>query len=290
MLTALLATVVLAAPNKVNAVYIGHSLASDVPDMVKALAGETNFDFKEQFIPGSPLRYQWDAVSRSEKPGQDHYRDIYTEIITPQTDILVLIDSVPRGDQGSLDESVDYTAKFVEFARSKNPQVQVYWYTPWHDINSGTPEASEYDKHSPNRTLRWRPRLDADHKLWQTVVQRVNQKSIGAKPVKLISADLALARLNDQIEAGRVPGLSSIKDLFQDDIHIKPLGRYFVACVHYATIFNASPVGKPYEISNRWSQPYYEVPDWTGTTWPTPNPETVKSLQSIAWSSVQAQK
>lgn len=274
------------APEPLEAVYIGHSLASDVPDFVMALATPERFTFKEQFIPGSPLRWHWEETTRTEKAGQDHFRGSYDKIITAQTDLLVIIDSVPRGEAPSLDESVDYTARFLKFARAKNPQIQLYWYTPWHHITSGTPQASEYDKASPNRQLKFRERLDADHKLWQQVVTRVNQANPGPKPVKLLAADLALARLADQAAAGKVPGLASINDLFGDDIHLTPLGRYFIGCVHYAVIFNQSPVGKPYDVKNRWGQPYYGTPDWTGKTWTKPDPKTAQALQTIAWESV----
>lgn len=269
------------SPTEIKAVYIGHSLESDIPDMVSAIAGG-RLSFKEQNIPGAPLRWQWEEAERRELQPEPTFQGIYDTIITADTDVLVLIDSVPRGNEESLLESIEYTGKFVDFARSKNPDIQVYYYEPWHHVTTGTPQNSEYDKGNPNRVLRWRPRLKADHELWQRVVRDVNSAHPGGKPVRLIPAGLALAALSEAIEKGEVPGLDEDRDLFDDDIHLQPIGKYFVSCVHYAVLFEDSPSGKPWDIKNRWGQPYYDVADWAGKTWPKPNQETARALQQVA--------
>ncbi|MCG9893963.1 MAG: hypothetical protein MH204_00625 [Fimbriimonadaceae bacterium] len=264
----------------VSAFYIGHSLASDIPDMVKSMAG-SGFDFREQFIPGAPLRWQWEEPTRNDK-NVDHYRGLYTRMLTDQTTDLVMIDSVPRGEEASLQESIQAAGKFVDFARKKNPQVRVWYYEPWHHITSGTPQASEYDKSSPSRNLRWRPRITEDRKKWDRVVAEVNRRHPGAKPMKLIPGASALGLAADEIAAGRVPGLRSINDLFSDDIHLTPLGRFLVACVHYRALTGRPSAGRRWEVVDRWDRAYFGAADWTGKVWPKPAPETARALQSIA--------
>lgn len=273
---------------QVTAVYIGHSLESDIPDMVDALAGG-RLVFKEQFTPGAPLRWQWQAVERGDKEYEPTFQGRYDQIISADTEHLVLIDSVPRGEPASIDESVEYTGRFVEFARRRNPGVQVWWYEPWHHITSGTLQRYENDKHSPNASLRWAPRLEADRKLWDQVVARVNVKHPATRELRLIPAGTGLRRLEREIAQGTVPHLQTISALFDDEIHLNPLGKYFVACIHFAYLFGESPIGGPYEISNRWGGPYWDKADWAGKTWNKPEAATVKRLQEIAWEVVQAE-
>lgn len=268
-------------PGELHAVYIGHSLESDIPDMVAAISGG-RLKFKEQNIPGASLRWQWEEAERRKLQAEPVFQGIYDTILTAETDVLVLIDSVPRGNEESLRESVEYTGKFVKFARSKNPDVQVFFYEPWHHITSGTPQNSEYDKGNPNRVLRWRPRLKADHELWKRVVADVNAQNPGRKPVRLIPSGRALAALSEAIQVAKIPGLDEDRDLFDDDIHLQPIGKYFIACVHYAVLFDESPVGKPWDVKNRWGKAYWDVADWAGKTWPKPAEATARALQEVA--------
>lgn len=269
-----------APTKKVNAFYIGHSLMSDIPDMVGALAGDS-FQFKEQFIPGAPLRWQWDEPTRNPQPG-DQFRGVYDKMITAQTTHLVMIDIVPRGDEASLKESIDYAGRFLKFARSKNPQVAAYFYEPWHDITSGTPQRSPYDTASPTRELMWRPRIKADREKWDRVVADVNRANPGAVPMKLIPATTALGELSDAIDAGQIPGVRNIRELYDDTIHLTPLGKYFVAMVHYRALFGDLPATVPVQIRGRWGTPYWDTRDWAGKIWPAPKPETVAALRKVA--------
>lgn len=270
----------LAQTTSVNAVYIGHSLISDVPDMVMAIAGP-KFKFTEQFTPGAPLRWQWEEPTR--KPNQgDNFRGVYDKLITPNTNVLVMVDSVPRGEPASMTESADYAGRFLKFARSKNPNIRVFYYEPWHDITSGTPQRSEWDKHSPTKEMKWRPRLTADRPRWEKVVTDTNRANPGKIPMRMIPVGSTLGVLDDSIAAGKVPGLSNMKQLFDDNIHLNPLGKYFVACIHYRAIFGGTVTGKPFDISNRWSNPFWDKADWAGKTWKKPAANTVTAIQKIA--------
>ncbi|MDX2065350.1 MAG: hypothetical protein SFX74_06365 [Fimbriimonadaceae bacterium] len=264
----------------VNAFYIGHSLESDIPDMVMALAG-SSFQFKEQNIPGAPLGWQWQEANRK-STFEPQFQAVYTRGITSATTDLVLIDSVPRGEPESLRDSIEYTTRFVKFARERNPRVRVFYYEPWHHLTSGTPQRDKDDRASPSRELRWRERLRADRPKWDSVVKAINAALPGGTPVRIIPAGTALGQLDDAISAGRVPGLARIRQVFDDDIHLSPLGKYFVACLHYRALFGQPATGRPYEIRNRWGVPYWDTKDWAGKTWPKPSAATVGAIQRIA--------
>src|SRR5690606_41993321 len=94
----------------------------------------------------------------------------------------------------------------------------------------------------------------------------------GATPVYIIPGHRMMARLYDDIEDNRVPGISAIDAFFDDTIHTNSLGDYAIAMIHYARIFNESPVGLPWDL----------MPDAPAGL-RTPSPELAKYLQTMVW-------
>ncbi len=269
--------------------YIGHSLQSDIPDMVKSLAasaGGRAFEFKEQFIPGAPLRWQWNEGRQH--AGEPVFQGTFDrELAAGKWGALVLTDSVPRGGEELEAESADYLGRFVDFAREHQPRISLFFYETWHHLTSGTERNSEYDTASPRRTLKWRERLDADRAMWRGIVERVNGPRAGrGEPVRIIPAGQAMGRLSDAADKGEAPGLTSIRDAFDDEIHPNPYGKYLVACVHYAVLFGKSPEGLPGDVKGRWGASYWNTPNWQGKSWPPPDPGLVRLMQRIAWETV----
>ena len=72
-----------------------------------------------------------------------------------------------------------------------------------------------------------------------------------------------------------IPGIHSIDDLFSDDIHLTDVGKYFVACVHFAMIHGRSPVGLTRQLHV-----------WWGGEFQPPSIELARKFQHIAWESV----
>ena len=63
--------------------------------------------------------------------------------------------------------------------------------------------------------------------------------------VSMTVCGLSHVSLKKEIDAGKVPGISTFFDtMFADNIHLSSPGRYLVALVHYACIFAESPQGK----------------------------------------------
>lgn len=278
----------------VNAFYIGHSLISDVPDMTASLAASApasagRMRFKEQFIPGAPLRWHWDQVEKFE--GEPRFRVRFDRALgSGEHDVLVLTDGVPRGGDELEAETADYLARFARFARQHNPAIRIYYYETWHTVTSGTPQNSPYDKQSPRRNLPWRERLDADRAMWESIVDAANKTApataAGATPIRIIPAGQALARFDDAVRAGKVPGIADRSAYFHDDIHLNHYGKYLVACVHYAVLFGRSPVGLARDLKGRWGGDYWDARNWDGTKYAAPEPAAVRVMQEIAWETV----
>lgn len=47
--------------------------------------------------------------------------------------------------------------------------------------------------------------------------------------------------------------------MFADDIHVNDTLRYFAACIHYAVLFEKSPVGLPGELQHLDGRPFVKL-------------------------------
>lgn len=262
------------AQTEINGFYVGHSLSDQIPDMVKSLADDHTdfvFDWAYQSIPGAPLRWQWqrkDAMDYDANP--PYYYGFYDAdggLPTGDYDILILTESVPRY-MDIIDETYQYTDSFFVYAKRYNPDTKIYIYEDWHCLLSGMPSQCDYDVDSNP----WRQRLEDDLPMWESVVDYLNKKHNPNNPVCLIPVGQGLAKVYDAIYAGMMPGLSSIDDLFTDRIHLNDIGKYFVACVHFATIYETSPVGLTHQLKY-----------WWGGDFDPPSPELAFTFQEIAW-------
>lgn len=94
----------------IHAFYLGHSLNSDKPDQVQAILAAQNmgnFTFREQFIPGSPLRWHWnEAAPGGSQPYIENgtygfdptfNQNLYHALDGGLISHLIVTDSVPRG-------------------------------------------------------------------------------------------------------------------------------------------------------------------------------------------------
>jgi len=259
--------------------YVGHSLSDQIPDMCKSLSddhAQVSMDWRYQWIPGAPLRWQWQRMAAQDYNGNPpHYYGFYHStqgLPSGQFDVLVLTESVPRTyAPWGIEETYLYADSFYLFATQYRPDIRVFLYEVWHCLKSGTPTGCDWDTDASP----WRQRLDDDLPMWESAVEYLNQKYQPEIPVCLIPAGQGLARLHDAIEAGTVPGLQSIGDLFSDDIHLTDQGKYFVACIHFAMIHNTSPVGLTHQTQV-----------WWGGDFDAPSPALAARLQELALETV----
>jgi hypothetical protein len=91
--------------------------------------------------------------------------------------------------------------------------------------------------------------LDVQGVEWERMQDHANAKRpIGAPPVHLIPGHKMMARFHDDIPKGKVPGITQLNQLFSDQIHPNELGAYAIAMIHYACIYNKSPLGLPHDL------------------------------------------
>jgi len=257
--------------------YIGHSLSDQIPDMVKSLSDDdsgVDFNWRYQWIPGAPLGWQWDRKEMQDyNPIPPHYIGFYDldeGLPAGGFDVLVLTESVPR-NWTSIGDTYRFADSFFVYANQFNPGLRVFIYEIWHCLDSGTPTGCDYDTNSNP----WRQRLTDNLAMWESVVDTLNARFSPADPVCLIPAGQGLAALYDSIQVGVVPGIDHIEDLFSDRIHLNDVGKYFVACIHFAAIHQQSPVG----LTN-------QLQVWWGGDFQAPSQDLALKFQQMAWETV----
>lgn len=222
--------------------YMGHSLVSPtLPTMMQDLL---HAPVEYQVINGAPLQWQWEHSAEAQ--GQDGRRWLPEH----RLDALVLTERVPIASTIEYHDSGTYALDWVELARKTSPDLQSYLYQTWDDIDdAGTGSAQA-----------WRDRILTDLPLWQGIVDHVNAGlPAEAKPMQLIPAGLGMVSLYDAIAQDRVPGASTIRDFFRDNVHPTDAGFYYVAMIHYVMLTGESPVGLPRQLDGEWG-PYPAVP------------------------------
>jgi hypothetical protein len=249
-----------------------------LPNYVEAIAQslDTPMWWNQQNLLGATINLRTRGWDRNSAPF-DGYRlgknrsgsemDIIGELLQPKTidgqpyDALVLTERHDIVSTLMWEDTVRYARHFHDRFIDGNPQGTTYFYHSW----LGVP-----DKSDPRD---WIAFERAVAPAWQCVATRINQslQSEGRSDrMVYLPAGLALASLVENATQGAgVAGVtgSSVREtldrIFDDDVHLKPLGIYYMALVNYASVYRRSPVGA-----------------WAPTN---VSPAQAQSLQAAAW-------
>lgn len=256
--------------NPLSVYFIGHSLVGrDMPAMLAQLAGE-GYRYDSQLGWGTTLKAHWgdDKINGFEAEN-DHprFRPGHEAVKSGDYDAIVLTEMVEIRDALKYFDSPRYLANWAQEAIAARPDVRLYLYETWHQVD-----------HAEG----FLERLDGDYE--QSWLAGVLRPALGELPedkrIHLIPAGQAMAALVRAVDArGGVGNLHQRTDLFAmtpdgkpDNIHLSDLGSYFVALVHYAVLYQKSPAGLPFALM---------LAD--GTPAAAPEPETAALMQQIAW-------
>lgn len=258
-----------------NTFFLGHSLINfHTPNMVNKLsiAATKDFSYSANIGIGSNLQNHWNNPFSGQGASWN-----YT-FPTGGFENFIITEAVPLVPHLQWSSTYRYADSLYQFAMQNNPDIQYYIYETWHCINSGNGSTSgeggfpcDWDAGS---TSLWRDRLDLDLHHWESIADSINL--IHEKDMLIIPAGQAMARLYDSIIANKVPGITSMDQLFSDDIHLTYSGIYFIACVMYGVIHKESPVGLPNQLTDEWDILYSEYPTVA----------QAEMMQRIAWSTL----
>ncbi len=266
----------------------GHSLVDQpLPDNLESIAKSlgTAIQWNRQYMVGSSIRDRVQGRGpAAEGDPRAGYRqglnrdgeglDILKELHQPQTvrggryDTLLITEQ--HGLLGTLvwNDTVRYLRHYHEQFAAANPAGRTWFYESWLGI----------DRKSDPR--RWIAYERAASPIWRCVATRINV-SLAAEGrtdrIESLPAGLALAALVERATQGAgLAGISAgsveatVSRLVADDVHLTPMGSYYISLVTYAYLFDRSPAGAwvPKEIDLKSGQ----------------------ALQALAWDVVQSER
>lgn len=255
--------------------HMGHSLVGrDMPAMLAQLAGKDH-RYESQLGWGASLKEHWDPDEPidgfKEENNHPRFRPAHDAIDSGEYDAVVLTEMVEIRDAIKYHKSGKYFALWTGAIRKANPQARIYLYESWHPLH--TPEG-------------WLERLDLDlSRYWfDEILLHDLAKNAPQTPAYLIPAGQVMASFVRQLEArGGLDGLTSREGLFRraatgeiDPIHINDLGAYLVALVHYAVLYQTSPVGLPHRLRRA-----------DGSPADAPSDEVAQLMQETVWQVVR---
>ncbi len=237
----------------VKQLHSGHSLTDPLfhphwPGIYVNLIGHVNNTASWQLFdamvgkstaPGSSLMYRWNTPIGFGSP--DARQDIANWQLLCITERVPLLYEGGSNQQWYLDgiqEQRQYLSQFVNNAwlnGNNNMGTPTLLWTTWVNIDGSNGS--------------FRQMLDIQGEEWERMQDYANQhRPPGAPPVYLIPGHKMMARLYDDIQNNLVPDITHISQLFSDNIHINELGAYAMSMMHYACLFNTSPVGQPRDL------------------------------------------
>ncbi len=251
-------------PFNLRIVMSGHSLTDPVPHpltiLVKAAGGAASrgMVIDNSSIPGSTAKLRW--INELNLP-VDARRDL------ARYDLLVLTERVPVRSAIGWEEAPAFAQQWFDHAWSEGnggKGAETIYYASWVDIRSGPGNTDDYDL-PDERLIPLRERLDLEMASWQEVADQVNaNRPAGSPAMRVIPGPKILAAVLDAIAAGTAPGLSGIKDLFEDTIHPNAKGAYLIALAHFAVIYGRDPRTIP-KLRGEPGWPSAEQQEWMKT-------------------------
>ena len=231
-----------------NALFVGHSLVNHtMPHMLNRLLTGSGVRADAQVINGAPLQWQWEhgwgaegVVARDVLPSGDY-------------NALILTEAVPLAGSLQWSDTYHYARNFAQLAWDAQAGARVMIYETWSYFGP-----DQYNPNLPRYTdAQWRAQITADRGLWQGIADRLNAvKPADDATVVVVPGGAALGRLYDAITLGQGQGLTGIRQVFGDLIHLNEPGNYLISLVQYSAITGLSAVGRATSLTNEWGARY----------------------------------
>ncbi|NHB77062.1 hypothetical protein [Rhodobacter calidifons] len=226
--------------------HLGHSLVNrDMPAMLAQMApGGHRYD--SQLGWGTTLQAHWGHAPINGFEAENahpRFRPALEAVRSGDYDAIVLTEMVEIRASIRYYDSPVYLARWAGEALKARPDVRLYLYETWHQLDD--PEG-------------WLERLDRDHdRYWLSrVLGPALERLPAGSRIHLIPAGQVLAAFVRAVEArGGLGNVRDRTDLFSraedgtlDVIHLNDLGNYLVALVHYTALYQQSPLGLPHAL------------------------------------------
>ena len=240
--------------------HIGNSLTNGINyaslDGMAATDGR-EYVFGRHVISGAPLSWIYDRPDKGNRQAPfGRYRDAFQQ---NEWDVLTLqpFDRQLYAADGSGD--VQVAQKFIDLARQNSPNLQAYIYQHWprRTLNADGSFTYDYERLWLRAyTGKWDRTYETRDYFNQLVTELRNSDPGAARPVLMVPVGDVMFELNRRIEAGQVPGIADIEELFQDSIHLTNWGALVVGTTFYATMYRRDPRGLEFRSYNVVDDPW----------------------------------
>ncbi|MGE5557840.1 MAG: sugar-binding protein, partial [Bacillota bacterium] len=224
--------------------FIGNSVTDTInytsfENLVKG-QGYSDYDWGRHMIPGAPLEWIYNHPADGFQEAPYGY---YPQALPNYPFDIVSIQPYDR----PVDSDVYYGGLFFDLALQRNTNCQLYVYTCWprRDWNGwGDNWVGQYTADTSCITSK---------AFMEAVADGITNNHPGRKRVLVLGHSVVMNALRIKIEAGQVPGYSSIWGLYNDGVHLNGDGSYLVAATTYCTFFKTDPRNLPttgYSVSS----------------------------------------
>ncbi len=220
--------------------YTGHSLINlDIPYQTRQLldAQGVESSYRHHINNGASIKLNWmdtlfnpnpiwtPSLGRDVEYGTNHLRALKSPF-----DRLVMTEAIPLLNY-PVDTSVKYFSKFVRLAATSNQEIETFIYATW--------------EHGVSQSSDWIDQVRALVPRWEKI-RMMTEMQTGNEKIYIIPGNIAMIKLHEMLEEGAIGSLQRIEQLFEPDgVHPNFNGRYFMACLFAAVIFDIDPRGGP---------------------------------------------
>lgn len=212
--------------------HIGNSLTDQVRyDQFKAaaIARGHNHIYGRHMMPGAPLNWMWEQA-REGGFNVEPYGLYPNALSNYDWDFLVLQPFVQ-----SYDAELQAVNDFYNYALKRNPNITICIHMAW----PGTNDPKFYDAAWEDTASH----LSQTRSYFERIIDAAQAAHPLQNPIRAVPMGEVMLELNHRILAGQVPGLTSINQLYTDNIHLNDIGSYLVMATHYAVIYQDDPAG-----------------------------------------------
>ncbi len=220
-------------PFSLRVILSGHSLTDPIPPHLTAMVGAVGGRggvIDRSTIPGSPMDWRW------AHPGLP----VDAKAAIERYDLLVMTERVPLLNTMEWHSSPQEALRWARHAWDNGAEFMLYatWVSLGLDPSQGDAEIQA--------GLSFAERLEREQARWDEIRAHVDaHRPEGMRAVQMILGPQIMLALERAIEAGEVPGLAAITDIFHDDIHVNDIGAYVMALAHLAVIYGVDPRDLP---------------------------------------------
>ncbi len=239
----------------------GNSLSDTFAGMMAPLARSAGYDHKHHrfSIPGAPTDWLW-AHPRSGFGDSD-----YPKAFKDLAPIDILITQPFSGHGRSIENEAQHSGNFYRLARESSPGIRLYLYQQWPGaefkkeswsqlVDAGWSKekylAALRDKYGVKPAETWEQAI-VNHLAYFQELRETMQARFPGETIHIVPAGLALKRLKEIQDAGRLPGRKPGEwfiDHFSKgpqgpgtDFHLTKPGAYLVTLTLYCAFYKEAP-------------------------------------------------